>query len=111
MRIELQYGQEGERRMCVVCGEDFTLEQVAACICLPDEGASEAVCMWCVKSGAEGVRQRMSWRTENLRYEAKRLERASRAELHVPTLEDIHALERLRPHEFSLDIQMDDEPF
>ncbi len=111
MRIELRYGQEGERRVCVVCGEDFTREQVAACVCLPDEGLSRAVCMWCVKSGEEGIRQRMSRRAENLRYEAKRLERALRAELHVPTLEDIHALERLRPHEFSPDIPMDDEPF
>ncbi len=101
MRIELGYPMfEGCWTECALCGEGFVPNEVEARTMLPGEYCQSPVCRRCALASEEGLRQRLRYRAAKLRLLAETLEVASGGELSVPTLGDIHALEKLRTREF-----------
>jgi hypothetical protein len=106
MRIELQYDSRGEGSWleCGLCRDDFTASAVQGFTrYLPGEYVLRPVCLRCVKLGNEGLRNCLQARASELRWVADQLEQAAEGTMHIPALEDIHEVERLKASGFYLD--------
>jgi hypothetical protein len=97
MKIEFGYTSlEGFWQECTLCGHGFTAYEVEAHTKLPGEHCESAVCRRCALAGEHGLRQRLSFRACELRRLADQLEQACEEGVEVPTLIELHNLERRR---------------
>jgi hypothetical protein len=75
-------------------GEGFRAYEVEAHTTLPGEYCMRPVCRQCVIAGEQGLKQRLRCRASNLRDLADQLEQACWEGIEVPSLYDLHNLER-----------------
>jgi hypothetical protein len=96
MKIELEYTMwEGCWQECALCGEGFRAYEVEAHTKLPGEVSEQPVCRRCVLAGEQRLKHRLRVRVWELRDLADRLEQACEEEIEVPSLGDLHNLERM----------------
>jgi hypothetical protein len=111
MKIELKYTMwEGCWQECALCGEGFRSYEVEAHTKPPGEGGERPVCRGCVLTGEQLLKQRLSFRVRELRRLADRLEQACEEGIMVPSIDDIHNLERRRAGRVRTDLWGSDEP-
>jgi hypothetical protein len=111
MKIELGYTMsEGYWLECALCGEGFTAYEVEARTKLPGEYCRRAVCRGCVLAGEQRLKQRLRCRAWKLRPPANRLERAREEGIEVPSLGELHNLERRSVGRVRTDLLGSDEP-
>ena len=98
MKIELGHTTwEGCWQECALCGEGFRAHEVEAHTTVPGELAqAPALCRRCVLTGEQWLKQRLICRAWELRELADRLKRACEEGIEVPSLYDLHNLERRR---------------
>jgi hypothetical protein len=97
MKIELEYTMwEGCWQECALCGEGFRAYEVEAHTTLPGEVGEQPVCRQCALTGEQGLRQRLIFRAWELRRLADQLEQACEERIEVPSLYNLHILERRR---------------
>jgi hypothetical protein len=105
VKIELGYATfEGCWQECALCSEGFRAYEVEARTQLPGEYCWRQVCRGCLVAGEEGLIQRLHCRAWKLRDLAKRLERACEEGIEVPSLKDLHTLERIRVDRLPTDL-------
>ena len=97
MKIKLSYTTwEGCWQECALCGQGFRAFEVEAHTKLPGEYCERSVCRQCALAGEQGLKQRLRCRALNLRDLADQLEQAFEEGIGVPSLYDLHNLERRR---------------
>jgi hypothetical protein len=111
VKIELGYTMsEGYWQECALCGEGFTAYEVEARTKLPGEYCLRAVCRGCVLAGEQRLKQRLRCRAWKLRHLADQLEQACEEGIEVPSLGELHNLERRRVGRVRTDLLGSDEP-
>jgi hypothetical protein len=104
MKIELGYTTwEGWWQECALCGEGFRAYEVEAQTTLPGEYCMRPVCRRCALDGEQGLKQRLIYRAWELRRLADQLGQACEEGVEVPTLSELHNLERRRGSTAPLD--------
>jgi hypothetical protein len=110
MKIEWGYTMwEGCWQECALCGEGFRPYEVEAHTKLPGEYCERSVCRQCAFVDEQGLRQRLNFRAWELRRLADQLERVCEEGIEVPTIGELHNLERRRGSTAPLDLLDFDE--
>ena len=110
VKVELGYTLEGFWQECALCGEGFRAYEVEAHTELPGEHCARPVCRQCALAGEQGLRQRLIVRASELRRLAGQLEQVCEEGVEVPTLSELHNLERRKVSPTPLDLLDFDEP-